>query len=145
MKITDRILGVIALGIAAFFIWRATLIEEPFISDPVGPRVFPIIICVLVGLTGLGLILKPDPEPQWPALATLLEIGAGTAVFVAYAELLPLLGFVIATVFAAGYLAWRLGATLPKAALAGLAISLGIFVVFHLALGLNLARGPLGF
>jgi putative tricarboxylic transport membrane protein len=145
MKITDRVLGVSAVGIAAFFIWRATLIEEPFISDPVGPRVFPIIICVLVGLSGLGLILRPDPDPQWPGLPALLEIGAGTAVFVAYAELLPLLGFVIATIFAAGYLAWRLGAALRHAAVAGLAISLGIFAVFHLALGLTLARGPFGF
>ena len=32
-----------------------------------------------------------------------------------------------------------------EAVIAGVAIALGIYLVFHLALGLTLARGPLGF
>lgn len=142
---TDRIVGVAAIGIAAFFIWRTTLIETPFISDPVGPKSFPVIVCVLLGLAGLGMILKPDPDPKWPQLAGFLEVAAGTLVFIAYAELLPVLGFVIATFFAGAYLAWRLGSSVLAAAIAGAAISLGIYVVFHLGLGLTLAVGPLGF
>ena len=35
---SDRILGVVGLALAAFFIWQATQIELSFISDPVGPR-----------------------------------------------------------------------------------------------------------
>lgn len=145
MQITDRLLGMSGVAIAAFFIWRATLIEESFISDPVGPRVFPIIICVLLGLAGLGIILRPDPEPHWPAMPGLLEVLAGTVVFVAYAELLPVLGFVIATFLAGGFLAWRLGASPLRAVIAGVAISLGIYTVFNLVLGLTLATGPFGF
>ena len=59
--------------------------------------------------------------------------------------LIGLLGFVIATAFAAAFLSWRLGAGIIQAVIAGVAISVGIYVVFHLALGLSLARGPLGF
>ena len=64
---------------------------------------------------------------------------------VAYAELLPEIGFVIATAIAAAFLSWRLGAGPIQAVIAGIAISAGIYVIFHLILGLSLARGPFGF
>jgi putative tricarboxylic transport membrane protein len=66
-------------------------------------------------------------------------------VLILYAELLPVIGFVIATVFAAAYLSWRLGSSVIGALLTGLGTSVGIYVVFHLVLGLSLARGPFGF
>ncbi len=142
---SDRILGGAFVLLAAFYIWAATQTELSFITDPVGPRTFPIIIGVMVGLSGLAILLRPDPDPQWPAMARLGEIGAAVLVMTAYAQLLPVLGFVIATAFAAGFLSWRLGASALQAVLAGIGISLGIYVVFHLVLGLSLARGPLGF
>ena len=46
---------------------------------------------------------------------------------------------------AATYLAWRLGATVLGAVLTGVGTSVGIYVIFHLVLGLSLARGPFGF
>ena len=58
---------------------------------------------------------------------------------------LPLAGFVIATAFAAAYLAWRLGSGPFEAVAVGIGTSVGIYVVFHLVLGLSLARGPWGF
>ena len=66
-------------------------------------------------------------------------------VLVAYAQLLPVLGFLISTAVAAAFLSWRLGAGLIQAIIAGILISVGIYVVFHLILGLSLARGPFGF
>jgi putative tricarboxylic transport membrane protein len=142
---SDRIFGGVCVALAAFYIWAATRIPLSFISDPVGPRTFPIIIGALVGLAGLAILLRPDPEPEWPALGRLLEIAATIVVLVAYAQLLPELGFVIATAFTAAFLSWRLGAAPLSAIIAGIAISIGIYVVFHLILGLSLARGPFGF
>jgi len=54
-------------------------------------------------------------------------------------------GFLLATAVAAAFLSWRLGAAPLSAVAAGVAISVGIYVVFHLILGLSLARGPWGF
>ncbi|MBU0582254.1 MAG: tripartite tricarboxylate transporter TctB family protein [Alphaproteobacteria bacterium] len=142
---SDRILGGICVALAAFYIWGATQIQLSFISDPVGPRTFPIIIAVLVGLSGLAIMLRPDPEPEWPAMGRFLEIAAAVVVLVAYAQVLPELGFVISTAFAAGFLSWRLGAGPIQATIAGILIAVGIYVVFHLILGLSLARGPFGF
>ena len=99
----------------------------------------------MLALAGLALILRPDPEPAWGSLPQTLEVLAGAVVMVGYAELLPELGFVIASAVAAAYLAWRLGSTPVQAMIAGVSISLGIYVVFHLVLGLSLARGPWGF
>ncbi|WP_457937657.1 tripartite tricarboxylate transporter TctB family protein [Mesorhizobium sp. 10J20-29] len=142
---SDRILGGICVALAAFYIWGATQIQLSFISDPVGPRTFPIIIAVLVGLSGLAIMLRPDPEPEWPAMGRFLEIAAAVVVLVAYAQVLPELGFVISTAFAAAFLSWRLGAGPIQATIAGILIAVGIYVVFHLILGLSLARGPFGF
>lgn len=141
---SDRIFGGVGLALAIIYIWQASLVKLSFISDPVGPRTFPIIIGIMLGIASLVILLRPDPNPKWPAQARLLEIAAAAVVLIGYALLLPELGFLIATVIAAAFLSWRLGATAPKAVLAGIAISGGIYVVFHLILGLSLARGPLG-
>lgn len=141
----DRSLGLFCVALAAFFIWQATQIQVGIIVDPLGPSAFPIIIGATLGLAGLYPIFRPDPAPEWPALARLLEIGFAVALMIAYAMALPLVGFVIATFVAAGILSWRLGAPPLKAVLAGIGTSIGIYAVFHLILGLTLARGPLGF
>ncbi len=140
----DRLFGGIGLLLAAFFIWQATQIQVSFISDPVGPKTFPIIIGLLLGISSLAVLLKPDPKPDWPALGRLVEIGIAVLVLVVYAYSLPVIGFVFATAIAAAFLSWRLGTSPLQAIVAGAATSVGIYVVFHLILGLSLAEGPLG-
>ncbi|WP_417307870.1 tripartite tricarboxylate transporter TctB family protein [Devosia sp.] len=142
---SDRIFGGIGLIIAAIFIWQATLIQESFISDAVGPKTFPIIIAVVLGLSSVYFLVRPDAPPAWPTFAVLAELFMAVVVMVAYAELLPVLGFAIATAFAAAYLSWRLGSPTLHALIAGVATSAGLYIIFRLLLGLSLARGPLGF
>jgi putative tricarboxylic transport membrane protein len=141
----DRLFGGIGLALAAFFIWQATTIQLSFISDPVGPKAFPIIIGIVLGLSSIVIMLRPDERPHWPSASRLVEIGATVIALVAYTYALPSLGFVISTALAAGYLSWRLGTEPWKAAVAGVATSVGIYVVFKLILGLSLAVGPFGF
>ncbi|WP_417258107.1 tripartite tricarboxylate transporter TctB family protein [Celeribacter sp.] len=142
---SDRIFGVVGLLIAIGFALAALAIEESFLSDAVGPKAFPLIIATILGLSSIAIALKPDTAPEWPSLGRLTEILAAIVVMVLYAELLPVVGFVISTAFAAAYLTWRLGSGLLATVLTGLGTSVGIYVVFHLILGLSLARGPLGF
>lgn len=142
---SDRLLGAIGLILGAAFIWNAAQIETGFIVDPLGPGTFPIIIGSVLTLTSLYILIKPDPEPEWPPAPRWLEIAAAAAVLIAYALTLEQLGFVIATAIAASLLSWRLGSALHWAAVSGIGISLGMYAVFHLILGLSLAKGPLGF
>lgn len=142
---SDRAFGLVCVALAGFFIWQATQIQTSFIVDPLGPSAFPIIIGVTLGLAGLYPILRPDAPPQWPQRRRMLEILFAVAVMVAYALLLPQIGFVAATTLTAAALSWRLGATPWRAGCAGIAIAVGVYVIFHLILGLSLARGPWGF
>ncbi len=141
----DRVFGGLGVLLACLYVWQASRIQLSFISDPFGPKAFPYLVGGLLGLASLAIFLKPDKNPDWPALPRLLEIAVAGIVLAAYAMLLPEIGFVAATAMASFYLSWRLGAMLLAALLAGIAISVGIFVVFHLILGLTLARGPWGF
>ncbi|SFJ80379.1 tripartite tricarboxylate transporter TctB family protein [Celeribacter neptunius] len=142
---SDRIFGVVGLLLAIGFAVSALAIEESFLSDAVGPKAFPLIIAAVLGLSSIAIALRPDAAPHWPSLGRLAEILAAAVVMVLYAELLPVIGFVIATAFAAAYLTWRLGSGLVTSVVTGIGTSVGIYVIFHLVLGLSLARGPLGF
>lgn len=142
---SDRLFGAICLVIGAAFIWGAASIETGFIVDPLGPSSFPIIIGGLLMVSAVIMILRPDPEPEWPSAVGLGEIGLAIAALVAYALLLKPIGFVPATTLAAAALGWRLGARPFWAIIGGAGIAVGIYVIFHLVLGLSLAKGPLGF
>ncbi|AVO36932.1 tripartite tricarboxylate transporter TctB family protein [Pukyongiella litopenaei] len=142
---SDRVFGGIGLVLALFFGWQASIIQESFLSDVVGPKMFPYIIATVMGIASIYFLLKPDPEPDWPNAGRLAEIGFAALVMLAYALALPQLGFVIATALAATYLTWRLGSRPLESVIIGVATSVGIYVVFRLLLGLSLARGPFGF
>ena len=142
---SDRIFGGFGLALAIFYVWAASIIEDSFMVDVVGPRAFPYIVGSIVGLCSLYFIFRPDDEPDWPHIRAFTEIVFAVAVMLLYGWMLPEIGFLIATVFATAYLAWRLGTAPLWALVNGVATSVGIYVVFHLILGLSLAKGPLGF
>lgn len=142
---SDRIFGVIGVLLAIAFAWSALIIEESFLSDAVGPKAFPLIIAAVLGITSLVIALKPDAEPSWPPMMRFLEIAAAAVVMMLYARLLPELGFLIATALGAAYLTWRLGTKPAQSLLVGVLTSGGIYIIFHLVLGLALAKGPMGF
>jgi len=142
---SDRALGIAGLLFAALIVWRTTYIQESFIQDPLGPKAFPIAVAAVVAPASVYIALRPDEDPVWPPLRRLAEIAAAVAVMVVYAQMLPVAGFVVATAVAAAYLTWRLGTPILNSAIAGVVTSVGIYTVFHLVLGLSLARGPWGF
>ena len=142
---SDRVLGVACLLLSAFYIFMATQIQTSFITDYLGPKFFPILIACLLAIAAIFPIIKPDPDPDWPGIGRFVEIIFAVAVMVAYTYALPVVGFVLSTAITSGILSWRLGAKPIAAAIAGISISVGIYVVFHLVLQLSLARGPWGF
>ncbi|MGR3755894.1 MAG: tripartite tricarboxylate transporter TctB family protein [Tranquillimonas sp.] len=142
---SDRIFGGIGLILALLYAWQASIIQESFLTDTVGPKVFPFMVAAVMALSSAYFLIKPDPEPHWPRAGRLAEIGLAVLVMIAYAQALPELGFLISTALAAGYLTWRLGSRPVESLVIGIGTSVGIYVIFRLMLGLSLARGPLGF
>lgn len=141
---TDRIFGVVVILVALAFIVSAYNLPAGNIFDKLGPKAFPIIIGVGMILSAAMLVIKPDPEPDWPALPTLLALGLATAVLVGYAYALKPLGFLLPTAIAATVLSYQITPKRVPAMLTGVGLSAGLFVIFKYALGLSLFALPRG-
>ncbi|MEM7022992.1 MAG: tripartite tricarboxylate transporter TctB family protein [Pseudomonadota bacterium] len=139
---SDRIFGLVILAVALGFIASATQIQTSLLADPIGPRTFPMLVGGISAICALYMILRPDPEPGWPAWHTFLKLGAALAVLVGYAYTLIPLGFLIPTAIASGLLSYQIQPRAGQAALAGVGLSVGLFVIFKYALGLGLFAFP---
>jgi|TARA_B110000211_G_scaffold220663_1_gene267512 putative tricarboxylic transport membrane protein len=141
----DRVFGVFTLLLSVFYIFSAYIVEESFISDHIGPKIYPYIVSFFLITSSLFLVFKPDIKPIWPKFNKIIEIFMTALILIMYAVFLPVIGFVFSTFFASSFISWRLGAKLTSAFIAGLVISVTIFILFRKVLGLSLATGPLGF
>jgi len=141
---SDRIFGLVALFVALAYIASATQIQTSFLADPVGPKAFPILIGLIAALSSLVLILRPDPDPDWPVLRTFGSIFIAIVVLVAYAYALKPLGFLVPTAIAAAILSYQISPHRVNAPLSGLGLSVGLFLLFKYALGLGLVPFPKG-
>ena len=139
---SDRILGLVALFVALAYIASATQIQTSFLSDPVGPKSFPILVGVIAVICSLVLIFKPDPDPDWPALRTFGALIVAVIVLVAYAYALKPLGFLLPTALASAVLSYQISPRAVPATVTGVGLSIGLFVIFKFALGLSLFALP---
>jgi len=133
----DRIFGLVMLVTAVAYIAAATQIPTNMFSGEYLPKLFPLMIGTVAAISSLIMVFKPDPDPDWPAGATWVNMAIAVVVLAVYSVLLTPLGFVGPTIFAAGILSYQISPRLIPAALSGLGLSLGLFVLFKYALGLG--------
>jgi len=141
---SDRLAGLVLLALAVAYGVTASGYEA-MIGDPLGPAVFPMVLAVPLALFSLYLIVRPDPEPDWARGRALLKQALTVGVFVAYAYLLEVLGYVVTTFLAVVALGMLLDAKPLQAAAAGVGIAVVLFVLFNNLLNLPLPAGVLGF
>ena len=139
---TDRVFGLVVILVALAYIASATQIQTSFMADPVGSKTFPMIVGAVAVLCGGVIVFRPDTEPEWPVLRTLLSLGLSLLVLVVFALALRPLGFLIPTAVAAGLLSYQITPRKWAAALTGLGLSVGLFALFKYALGLGLQPFP---
>ncbi len=139
---SDRILGVVVVIVALVFITSAYNLPQGNLFDKLGPKAFPIIVAIGMIVSAAGLILRPDPEADWPEMPSLLSIGFATVVLVGYAYSLKPLGFLAPTAIAAAILSYQISPRPIPAVLTGIGLSVGLFVIFKYALGLGLFALP---
>ncbi|MGF2686027.1 tripartite tricarboxylate transporter TctB family protein [Marinobacter sp. DUT-3] len=140
----DRLLGLGLMVLAVVYGWLAQQWPEPFGgAETVGPETFPTILAVVLVAGGIYLMIRPDPDAQWPLGKSALELVVSLLVLVVYAMLLEPLGFVISTTLAVGTLSWRMGANPRSAFVTGLISAVVVFVLFNYGLSLNLPAGLL--
>lgn len=139
---SDRIFGAVVTLVALAYIASAMQIQSSFMADPVGPRTFPILIGSVAALCGIIVAVKPDPDPEWPVLATFGSLAVAVLVLVGYAYALKPLGFLIPTAITASILSYQIEPRAGRAVLAGIGLSIGLFLIFKFALGLGLVPFP---
>ncbi|MCU9848077.1 tripartite tricarboxylate transporter TctB family protein [Defluviimonas sp. WL0024] len=138
----DRIFGLVVILVALAYVASATQIQVSFLADPVGSKTFPYIIGTIGAICGLYMVIRPDPDPEWPDLPTLGRLGFALLALVAYAYMLKPLGFLIPTAIVAAILSYQISPRPLPAILSGLGLSAGLYVVFKFLLGLSLTGLP---
>ncbi|WP_106753389.1 tripartite tricarboxylate transporter TctB family protein [Pannonibacter carbonis] len=138
----DRIFGLVMIFAALGYLLSAAGIETSFLSDPIGPRVFPYIIGGVILVSAVAMLLQPDPDADWPRSATLAKLALTLALLILYAMSVRPLGFIVPTMIAAGVLSFQISPRPVPAALTGAGLGIGLFLVFKYALGLGLVALP---
>ncbi|NBN63997.1 tripartite tricarboxylate transporter TctB family protein [Microvirga tunisiensis] len=138
----DQIFGLVMIFAALGYLFSAAGIETSFLSDPVGPRVFPYIVGGVILVSSVVMILQPDPDAAWPGRAMLAKLALTLVVMVVYAVSVPRFGFVLPTVIASAILSYQISPRPGPAVLTGLGLGVGLFVIFKYALGLGLIGLP---
>ncbi len=140
----DRVLGVCLIVLAVAYGWGAQQWPPPFGGqEAIGPQTFPTILSVILALSSLYLIFRPDPDHPWPGGKTALELIYAVLTLIAYAFMLEPIGFIPTTTAAVGFLCWRMGARLRPALLTGLISAVVVFFLFNNLLQLSLPAGIL--
>jgi putative tricarboxylic transport membrane protein len=138
----DRIFGLLMMVLALGYILSATTVRSSFMSDPVGPRVFPYMIGGVTILCALMMVLRPDPDADWPMGKTFLNLCLALVALIAYALMIKPLGFIIPTIVVSGILSYQINPRPRLAALTGVGLGIGLFVLFKFILGLGLRGLP---
>lgn len=138
----DRIFGGVMMVLALGYILSATGIQTSFMTDPVGPRVFPYMVAAVVMICALAMMLRPDPDANWPGITMLGKLALATVVLIAYAYTIRPLGFILPTTVAAGIISYMISPRAVPAAMAGVGLGVGLYVLFKTILGLGLHALP---
>ena len=137
---TDRIFGLIIVIVALAFIASATQIQVSFLADPVGPKTFPFLLGGVLAVSGLTVALRPDEEQL--RLQSAGKLAFAVVVLFGYAYALRPLGFLIPTAVASALVSYQISPRATPAAITGIGLSIGLFVVFKFLLGLSLFAVP---
>jgi putative tricarboxylic transport membrane protein len=127
-------------------------VRLPETSAVIGPAAVPLPVGVLLGAVGAALIVQArlqlataEPAPAWQRGAVPRVLGL-VAALVAFALLLPVLGYVVTSAGLYIAAAMLLGApNLARTAAYGWALAAIVFLVFDRLIGLSLPTGPWGF
>ncbi|WP_419204617.1 tripartite tricarboxylate transporter TctB family protein [Bordetella trematum] len=140
----DRLLGILALVLAAFITWAGWDLEAPFAYEPVGPRAFPMLIALIIGLCGLRLAIKGGHQVEANSPGANGRIALMVLFAAAYAFLFQWLGFIIATVLMTMAVGRLFGGSWTKMLIGGVVMGLLFFLLFDKALDVVLPTGLLG-
>ncbi|MGE8361381.1 tripartite tricarboxylate transporter TctB family protein [Pseudomonas sp.] len=145
---SQRIFGVVlllacvALGIVA---WGY---HAPFSYEPVGPRAYPMLLLILMGLGAIYLLAKPasatahSDEPPLDRHVIRKVVGC-VVLLTIYAALFEPLGFILASLVFGIAMARLYEGTWIASVVSGVVLAIGLYVLFDKVLDVPLPLGIL--
>jgi len=141
--VTDRTTGLLLLLLAIAYGILGSGFESDFITDPLGPTAFPVMLALLLGTFSLYLLVRPDPEPAWHGAAVWRRQLYALVSLIVYAVALEFLGFIASSVVLMAFLARLMGADLRHTATTGVGATVLLYFLFNNFLGLPLPAGEI--
>jgi putative tricarboxylic transport membrane protein len=152
---TDRVIFVCTIVVAAVYLYATTLIPTLEIGDPLGPKAFPRLlgICLLIGAGLLFIEIWKERKAQvpqtggsetatWRHLGMVAGVTAGTGIY--YAAFEPL-GYIVSTaIYLFALMAWFNRGKWTANVLSAVLFSILSFIMF-VKLDVNLPRGLAAF
>ncbi|MBG0565000.1 tripartite tricarboxylate transporter TctB family protein [Actinoplanes aureus] len=145
----SALLGLIMVVAAVVVLVDAANLRES--DDALGPAAAPTLIGLLLGVLGGALVVQGVRflrTPQGSALdpRRLRRLAAMVALLIAFALVLPILGYVVSSAALFAGAALLLGAPHPARVVAyGWTLAALAFLIFDRLIGLSLPTGPWGF
>ncbi|WP_159991100.1 tripartite tricarboxylate transporter TctB family protein [Pelistega ratti] len=144
MPLNDRTLGFFALLFAIFLTLFGYSLDAEFSYEPVGPKAFPLLIALIIGICGLVLIKKGGhPIKSNPPHAN-FRIFTMLIYITAYAFLFQWLGFILSTSLMTIFVAHLFGGSWKKSVIGGIGMGILFFLLFDKGLDVILPTGILG-
>ena len=142
---SDRILGAACVVVALAMAWFAQGYAPAIAYEPVGPRAFPRLLASLMAIAGAWLVIKPSVMVNPFQGDAIKLIGLSVVTVFVYAAVFQWLGFTLATALMAVPVGVAFGGTWKQSLAGGVALGLGLFLLFDKALDVVLPTGLLSF
>lgn len=139
----DRIAGSVLVVSGAAMALEATTFDVAFMTDPVGPKALPILVAAMMLFAGVRTLVRPRDEVPLPSGPVAKRMAGAAAAFIAYAAVLPWIGFFLATTLVVAALAGLYRGPVRGSLAAGLTLAAALWLLFVRILALPLPVGDL--
>jgi putative tricarboxylic transport membrane protein len=142
---SDRVLGGICVAAAVAMAAAASQYVSEISYEPVGPRAFPMLLAVLIGIAGLWLVIRPSDHSAAVAAGRGAALVGCIVATVIYTVLFQALGFTLATALMAVPVGVAFGGDWRRSLVGGIGLGLGFYLLFDKVLDVVLPTGLLSF
>ncbi|MDH3272682.1 MAG: tripartite tricarboxylate transporter TctB family protein [Gemmatimonadota bacterium] len=139
----DRVVGAMLALSGILGALEASTYDVGFMTDPVGPKALPYLVCVTLVGVGVTALLRPRAYVVLPDAAALVRMTGAVVAFLAYAGALPVIGFFVSTTLVTTALSLLFRGPLRGSLVAGTVLSGGLWLLFVELLSLPLPIGDL--
>lgn len=142
-QLSNRIAAVVMLLFSLVYGYAGSTIEYSFASDPLGPRVFPVLLAATLGLLSLIYLVTPGQSETWPHGTVLMRCIALPALVLIAALLFEPIGFAASMFVMTAGVGRIFGASWKASLIGGLIQAALWYLVFGYLLEVYLPVGEL--